>query len=181
MINLIYATHATSLDNEAGLASGHFDVDLSPTGERQAAELGARYREMNLAAVYYADQLRARKTVQIAFAGCELACIEEPRLRECDYGDFTRSPAAELIRQRRMRVETPYPGGESYRQTSHRIKVFLDDLKMRHAEEETVLIIGNRAVHYGLEHWLNDVPLEAAVTAPFAWQPGWHYRLDGTS
>ncbi len=32
---LRYETHATSLDSEAGLASGHYDVELSPTGEQQ--------------------------------------------------------------------------------------------------------------------------------------------------
>ena len=30
---LVFETHATSLDNEAGLASGHADVELSPLGE----------------------------------------------------------------------------------------------------------------------------------------------------
>jgi len=40
---LVFETHATSLDNEAGLASGHHDVALSPDGRRQAAELGRRH------------------------------------------------------------------------------------------------------------------------------------------
>ena len=35
----VFETHATSLDNDAGLASGWFDVALSVTGEAQAREL----------------------------------------------------------------------------------------------------------------------------------------------
>jgi broad specificity phosphatase PhoE len=38
-----FETHATSLDNEAGLASGRFDADLSAAGVEQAVELGRRY------------------------------------------------------------------------------------------------------------------------------------------
>src|SRR5690242_20877990 len=37
-LTLIFEAHATSLDNEAGLASGWFDVDLSSTGEEQRSE-----------------------------------------------------------------------------------------------------------------------------------------------
>lgn len=39
-LRLIFETHATSLDNEAGLASGWFDAGLSTTGEHQAQMLG---------------------------------------------------------------------------------------------------------------------------------------------
>lgn len=35
-LTVIYITHATSLDNEAGIASGHHDTALSPTGVEQA-------------------------------------------------------------------------------------------------------------------------------------------------
>ena len=40
MLALFYSPHATSVDNEAGLASGHADVPLSGLGRRQARELG---------------------------------------------------------------------------------------------------------------------------------------------
>ena len=35
-LTVIYITHATSLDNEAGVASGHYDTALSPTGVEPA-------------------------------------------------------------------------------------------------------------------------------------------------
>lgn len=178
MIKLIYETHSTSFDNEAGIASGHFDVDLSPTGERQAAELGARYKNISLDAVYYPDQLRAKKTVSIAFAESSVPCIEDPRLRECDYGELTRIPMEDIKKQRKLRIDTPYPEGESYTDTSNRIKAFLNDLRLKHSDGDTALVIGNRAVQYGLEHWLNNTPLEDAVNEPFKWQPGWNYSLE---
>jgi len=39
---VVFESHATSRDNEDGLASGWFDVALSATGEEQARLLGAR-------------------------------------------------------------------------------------------------------------------------------------------
>jgi broad specificity phosphatase PhoE len=38
-MNVYFATHATTFDNEAGIASGRKDVALSPTGEAQARAL----------------------------------------------------------------------------------------------------------------------------------------------
>ncbi len=62
---VVFETHATSLDNEAGLASGWFDVALSVTGEAQARELGARRRADDLAAVFCSDLIRAFRTAGI--------------------------------------------------------------------------------------------------------------------
>jgi hypothetical protein len=40
-----------------------------------------------------------------------------------------------------------------------------------------VLLIGHTATRFALQHLLEDTPLERIVDAPFAWQPGWQYRL----
>ena len=60
-MRLIFETHATSVDNEAGLASGWFDVALSQTGEQQAALLGVRRRHDDLAAVFCSDLTRSAR------------------------------------------------------------------------------------------------------------------------
>ena len=49
-VTIIFETHSTSLDNEAGIASGHNDVDLSEMGLRQAKELAERYVDESIAA-----------------------------------------------------------------------------------------------------------------------------------
>jgi broad specificity phosphatase PhoE len=58
-LDLIFVTHSTSTDNEAGIASGWSDPDLSATGEGQALERGARYAEEPLDLVVSSD-LRVR-------------------------------------------------------------------------------------------------------------------------
>lgn len=44
MITIVFESHATTFDNEAHLASGHNDIELSPLGIQQAKELGERYK-----------------------------------------------------------------------------------------------------------------------------------------
>ena len=174
---VIFETHATSLDNEGGLASGWFDVDLSPAGEAQARALGERRRHDDLAAIYCSDLTRAVRTAEIAFADRGLRIVRDARLRECDYGTLTRRPAASLD-PREHWIDTPFPGGESLRQVAARVDAWLRDVRRAHARDgETVLVIGHRAPFYALEHLLRGVPLHDAVVAPWTWQPGWRYEL----
>lgn len=37
-MKIVYSTHATSMDNVAGIASGHSDPDLAPLGVEQCAD-----------------------------------------------------------------------------------------------------------------------------------------------
>jgi broad specificity phosphatase PhoE len=176
-VAIVFVTHATSLDNERGLASGWFDVDLSPLGIEQAQALGARYAEEHFDAVFCSDQRRAFHTAAIAFGDRDMPIMQDRHLRECDYGEMTRRPLADVEAAKPAHITVPFPGGESYEQAAARVGAFLRDLVARHLGGR-VLIIGSRATHYGLEHWIHQVPLLQAVTTPFQWQPGWTYALN---
>jgi probable phosphoglycerate mutase len=175
MWRIVYETHATSLDNEAGLASGHYDVDLSPAGERQAEALGARYAADLPSLVLTSDLRRAWLTAHLAFAG-RVPLVRDARLRECDYGRLTRAPVREVDLLRLAAIERPFPGGESYAQATARVAACLDDLRKRWPGG-WVLVVGHRATHYALDHLLRGVPLAEAMAAPFEWRPGWLYEL----
>ena len=159
-MRLVFETHATSLDNEAGLASGWFDVALSATGEAQARTLGARRRDDHLAVVFCSDLSRSFRTAEIAFGDRSLPIVRDARLRECDLD--------------------PFPNGESYQQVVDRVSGWLREA-LADIDAGTVLIIGHRATHYAIEHLLNRVTLHEAVTSPWTWQPGWTYHLRSTS
>src|SRR5262249_31073034 len=87
-IELVYETHSTTVDNEAGIATGWLEGRLSDRGREQAAELGDRRRDDGLAAVFTSDLGRAIETAEIAFAGSELPVHRDSRLRECNYGEM---------------------------------------------------------------------------------------------
>jgi len=82
----------------------------------------------------------------------------------------------EVSEQKIQRIKEPFPNGESYEQVADRMKSFLDWLR-KNFEGKTVLIIGHRATHYGLDHWIAGKPLKECVTEEFTWQPGWKYEL----
>jgi len=177
-VRLVFETHATSLDNEAGLASGWFDVALSTTGEEQARALGSRRRDDQLAVVFCSDLARSFRPAEIAFGGGSLPIVRDARLRECDYGDLTRRPISEIEQRRLLHLVDPFPGGESYQQVVDRVSGWLRETSSQF-DSGTLLVIGHRATFYALEHLLNRVPLHEAVTSPWIWQPGWTYHTEG--
>jgi len=176
MITIIFEPHSTTFDNEAHRASGHNDVELSELGIKQSEELGQRYKDDNFDAIFCSDLQRAYKSAEIAF-GNKYPIIKDARLRECDYGDLTQHPGDEVAAEKPKRISEPFPNGESYEQTSERMKSFLEDLKKNY-DGKRVMIIGHRATQYGLEHWIKKLPLEEIVPAPWKWQPGWTYLFD---
>lgn len=177
MVTIIFESHGTTFDNEAGLSSGHFDVELSELGKKQARELGERYRDSHFDAIFVSDLKRSYHTAEIAFKDRNFKIIKDRRLRECDYGDYEKHPEKEIKSIKGNYIEKPYPSGESYRQCAEMMKDFLKDL-VRNYDGKIVMIIGHRATQYGLEHWVKGVPLKEAVTVPCQWQPGWTYKLE---
>ena len=180
MISVVFETHSTSLDNELQLASGHYDSELSPAGEKQARELGDRYQIQDLAAIFCSDLKRSYRTAEIAFADRRIRVVRDRRLRECDYGELTRGSSARIAELRVACVDTPFPGGESYRQVAARVKDFLREA-CRAYRGKTILVIGHRATLVALEHWTLGLSLNEAVQASREWQPGWRYIFECTS
>lgn len=177
MLTIIFESHSTTLDNEAHRASGHNDVELSPLGIQQSKELGERYKGQRFEAIFCSDLQRSYKTAEIAFEGRNFPIIQDARLRECNYGDLTQHPSAEVDPEKLRRITVPFPNGESYEQTSKRMKELLQELPARY-EGKKVMIIGHRATQYGLEHWIQGVPLHDAIAALWKWRPGWEYAFE---
>jgi broad specificity phosphatase PhoE len=171
---LVYETHSTTEDNEAGIATGWLPGRLSATGRKQAAELGERRRADGLSIVFASDLGRAVETAEIAFAGTGLAVVTDARLRECNYGALNGTP--DPARDRVGRIDVAYPDGESWREAVARAIGFYEEVR-RERSGERVLVIGHAATRYALEVLVHGRPLEELVDEPFVWQPGWEYRL----
>jgi broad specificity phosphatase PhoE/ribosomal protein S18 acetylase RimI-like enzyme len=177
-VQVVYETHATTYDNERGVATGWLPGELSPAGVANARELGDRRRDDGLDLVVSSDLARAVDTVELAFAGSPVERTTDVRLRECDYGELTGAPVEVVHAQRRARVDEPYPGGQSYRQVTAGVGALLAELRGVRPGGR-VLVVGHAATRFALDHLLTGRPLEAAVVAPFAWRPGWTYVADG--
>jgi len=175
MVEIAFESHSTSLDNEKHLSSGWNDVELSLLGIEQARDLGERRKDEKFDAIFCSDLQRSYKTAELAF-GNKFPIIQDQRLRECNYGDLTQKPSSLVNPEKSKRIKVPFPNGESYEQTSRRMKDFLKDL-VKNYDGKRVMIIGHRATQYGLEHWIKGISLEEAIPAPWKWQPGWIYKL----
>ncbi len=177
MVNIVFEAHGTTTDNQKHIASGWADVELSELGIKQSKELGERYGNDYFDVIYCSDLQRSYKSAEIAF-GNKFLIKKDIKLRECDYGDLTQHPSEEVDKEKPNRIEKPFPSGESYNQTSERMRVFLQEL-LKEYDGKRVMIIGHRATQYGLERWVNGVPVSVSIQlAPkWKWQPGWRYTL----
>ena len=172
MTVVVFETHSTSEDNERGIATGWLGGALSAAGRVQAAELGDRRRSDGIDLVYASDLNRAVKTARIAFAGSSVPVQLDWRLRECDYGEWNGMQKSQLDAERVARVDTPWPGGESWRDAVARVSSFLDELA-----GGRVLVIGHIATRWALEHRVHGRSMAELAAEEFVWQPGWEYAL----
>jgi broad specificity phosphatase PhoE len=175
-VEIVYETHATTTDNEAGIATGWLPGTLSTAGRDNARALGARRRNDGIAVVFVSDLARAVQTAEIAFQGSDIPVRLDARLRECDYGTLNGAPVKSVAAVKADHVDVPFPGGQSYRQVVEQTREFLRDLTTE-CDGQRVLLIAHSANRYALEHLLLGRPLAELVVGPFDWQEGWTYQL----
>jgi 2,3-bisphosphoglycerate-dependent phosphoglycerate mutase len=174
---LVFETHSPTEDNETGRATGWLPGRLSTLGREQAAELGRRRAADGLTAVFSSDLARSIETAEIAFAGTTVPVLYDWRLRECDYGRLNGASVESVHGDRLSHLEEPYPGGESWRQATDRVALFLRSLRLRW-EGQRVLLIGHVATYWGLECALNGANLQSLVQSDFSWRDGWEFVAD---
>jgi broad specificity phosphatase PhoE len=171
-----FVTHATSVDNEAGLASGHRDCDLSPRGRAEAAALGDRFTGITFHAIYCSTLRRAVETARLAF-GETYRTRSDARLNEIDYGIYAGRSVRDVDAVLARHVELPFPGGESYRQRVALMDAFLADIRQE-PPGAALLIVGHRATKWCLDVLLDRRQLTDVVASQFEWRPVWRYRLE---
>jgi 2,3-bisphosphoglycerate-dependent phosphoglycerate mutase len=177
VIQVVFETHAYSVDNERGVATGWLPGELSEGGRAAAAALGRRRRNDGLAAVFTSDLRRSTQTAAIAFADSAVPIFVDWRLRECDYGRLNGAPVGEVHADRGRYLRSPYPDGESWLQAVQRVSGLVGDLPSRWAGQR-VLLVGHMATRWALETLLNGVALEQLAREQFRWQEGWEYRVE---
>lgn len=175
-VAIAFETHSLTTDNEAGVATGWLDGQLSERGRALARELGRRRRHGGVEAVFASDLGRSVETVELAFGGSGVPVHLDARLRECDYGAWNGMPVSRLARERTRRISRPFPGGESYLQVVDRVASFLEELA-GDGDRARVVVVGHTATRWALDHLLAGAVLQEVVAAPFAWQEGWSYAL----
>lgn len=181
MLTIYYSPHATSVDNEAGRASGHADVPLSDQGRQRAVALARHYLAIPLDAVSCSDLRRAADTARLLVADRAAPLILDARLREFDYGTMTQWPREQVEAEFPRRITTPFPGGESILMVVERVGSFLRDALASY-DGRTVVVIGHRGTKWALDYWAGRQSLEEIAQEPWEWReiPIWRYALEGS-
>jgi bisphosphoglycerate-dependent phosphoglycerate mutase len=85
MLTIIFESHSTTEDNESKLAAGWFDTPLSELGKKQAKQLGERYKDTKLDAIFCSDLSRSYNCQPPTF------CNTLSKLFGCFVSDCVRS------------------------------------------------------------------------------------------
>ena len=179
MANQVWVVrHGTTLANQTRTLQGHSAAELAPEGRAQARQLGEYLagREISFAALVASDLPRAWETASLLGQTLSLEVVPEPRLRECDFGEWVGLTYEEHEVRLAAAGGEPYqvvaPGGESPAQMARRVRAAFDDWIERPQLEGPLLLV----THGG--------PIQALVTRalglPFCLEAGLSFRRSNT-
>ena len=177
-LKIIYFVHGTTTDNEAGIASGWSDVDLSPLGVQQSKDL-PKLNTDKFDVVFCSDLRRAIHSAELSFKD-KFPIIQDSRLRECNYGDLNGKDGKIVEETEIDAIENGFPNGESYQDVEARMRDFLEEIKKKY-DSKHIAIVAHKAPQLALDVILkNKTWLEAFVSdwrKVGHWQPGWEYKI----
>ncbi|WP_341988740.1 histidine phosphatase family protein [Azorhizobium sp. AG788] len=167
MTTLIMTRHGHVPGISPARFRGRVEVDLSPTGEAQAAALAERIAACwQPAAIYTSPLGRCVATgARIALA-TSCAAVAHAALADIDYGAWqwkthgeAQAQAPELFAQWHAAPQrVRFPGGESLQDVMVRAADLVRDLLARH-RDETVVLVGHDSSNRVLLAHLLDLPL----------------------
>jgi len=183
VVKITYFVHGTTTDNVKDLVTGWAPGELSELGIKQSKELGILIADKNFDVVFCSDLKRALDSANLAF-GDKYRIIQDKRLREANYGDFTGNLASKFKSKMVEHIDKPFPNGESYEDVGKRIADFLEFLKENYSGKD-VAIVAHHAPQLALEVLINKKTWVQAIAEDWryrkAWRPGWEYIFEDTN
>lgn len=142
-MTLLLARHAETVWHaENRYAGGESDIDLTPAGAAQAADLAGWVRGRGVAAVVSSPVRRARETAAPCAEAAGVVLLVVDGLREVSFGIAEGRTLAELDAGvvARFRAGRPFPGAEPFDDAAHRGATALRALA---AEPGTALVVAH--------------------------------------
>ena len=179
-MELTLVRHGQSTANRDGILLGQIDPPLSDLGRRQAAQLGAWFRERRMTwdAVYCSPLQRACDTARIITE--QLArpdAVTEPDLAEIHAGEMQGKTGAQLRLDHASFYDRGIDGlgdyaefgGESYDAEQERVRRFVANLTERHrAGAHGVLIVSHGGLLFQLTKSLICHPVPRLLMLRFS-------------
>ena len=155
-MKLYIARHGQTDWNVQHKAQGRTDISLNETGIKQAKGLRESIKDIKFDAVYASPLKRAAETAVLATDG-KYNIIYDERLMERSFGDFegkeinnwTETTGVDIGD---IKLNTNVGNIEPVREVLARTRAVLDDIKVKHGDDEVVLIVAHGQVVRGLHH-----------------------------
>ena len=160
--------HGETEWNAQGRIQGHTDISLSERGVQQAKLVAQRLAGVTLDVAYSSDLARSAETAREILDQRSIPLHTTPRLREFNKGVFegltseeTGQRYPELYEASQVNdLDFAPPGGETIRQTSVRMNAIMTELRMRHPDENVLIVGHGGSLRAGFVA-LMELPLEA--------------------
>jgi 2,3-bisphosphoglycerate-dependent phosphoglycerate mutase len=154
--------------NKDGRIQGGTDNPLNATGREQAATMGKLLADVKLDAVYVRSHQRARQTAAVFDGRTTIVPMDD--LRERFFGKFEgandKDPAIVADwNKRRFAWSDDMEGGETLESQSRRAEAALKNIREKHKDGGTVVIVGHGGINPLLVSHLLGVPPQEGASA----------------
>jgi broad specificity phosphatase PhoE len=157
-----------NLDKDKYLTIPDYALNLTPTGLEQAQRAGHKIKQIigeESLYVYLSPYVRARQTFQQLKPAIDqniVRIIEDPRIREMDWGHFRHPDENDEISKRRDEFSTFYyriPDGESGADVYDRVSTFLEtmfrDFNKPNYPQNTLIVTHGLTLRLFLMRWFH--------------------------
>lgn len=179
-LTLTYFVHGTTNDNINGISSGWYDAELSELGVQQSRDLKEQTKDTVFDVIFSSDLQRASESALLTWWGGNIPIFHDPRLRECNYGDFNAQSSAIVEPLQEKYIYERFPHGESYEDVKERVADFVAFLQKEYAGKH-VAVVAHKAPQLALDVLLAGKTWEQAFAEDRrhtkSRQPGREYAL----
>ena len=158
--------HGETDYNAERRTQGWLDIPLNKTGHAQAMATSAKLVNIKVDALYSSDLRRAHETADTIARTLNTQIVLTKALRERDMGVFSgwrRGFEQDLIKDRlwsefetardQEDMDWNEHGGESMRQMTERIAMFMNKLHVLHTDQKVIIVSHGGTINRILEHY----------------------------
>jgi broad specificity phosphatase PhoE len=167
-LNIYVVRHGQTDWNREGRIQGGTDNPLNSTGRDQAATLGRTLADVRVDAVYTSSHQRARQTAAVFEGRAPIGALDE--LRERFFGKFegANDKDAAIVadwNKRRFTWTDDMEGGETLDSQTRRAEAALKQIRDKHKDGGTIVIVGHGGINPLLVSLLLGVPPQEGASA----------------
>lgn len=157
----LYLLRHTQVDVGPDVCYGQTDVGVGPDFLRELRAVRGKLRDTSFHAVYSSPLLRCHKLAEALAPG---RVVPDARLLELNFGRWELKKWGEIPRAefdawaRDFQTLSP-PGGESFAELQQRARLFIEELKVRHPQQNVLAVAHGGLIRTMLAQTL-DLSLE---------------------